>query len=115
MVSQLLSCCRCKALIPWTLHSNPWDAVRLVQYHTPTHDPCGHHAYPTLQAGPDSVIRRPREHSLFGVAEKRAPAPFRSGLLLSVTLKSLCHARSVCYKIRFASSHLYGQKGTSLA
>ena len=30
-----------------------------------------------LQGGQDNAIRRPREHSLFGVAEKRAPAPFR--------------------------------------
>ena len=37
----------------------------------------GSHSWKTVQAGQDNVIKRPREHSLFGVAEKRAPAPFR--------------------------------------
>ena len=39
-----------------------------------------------LQGGQDNAIRRPREHSLFGVAEKRAPAPFRY-ILQHVDLK----------------------------
>ncbi|CAK0783136.1 hypothetical protein CVIRNUC_006332 [Coccomyxa viridis] len=39
---------------------------------------------PASQGGQDNAIRRPREHSLFGVAEKRAPAPFRETTSLNL-------------------------------
>ena len=44
-----------------------------------------------MQGAQDNAIRRPREHSLFGVAEKRAPAPFRQATL-SVPLAVCCNA-----------------------
>ncbi len=40
---------------------------------TTVSDSSGHTAMHPVTDG----LRRPREHSLFGVAEKRAPAPFR--------------------------------------
>ena len=34
---------------------------------------------PSAMGSGTDGLRRPKEHSLFGVAEKRAPAPFRCG------------------------------------